>query len=383
MSERRTDPPARSVSEGRLSVGDRTLPRQRAFASAGRGTAGNLLRSLRLFSLPVSVLPVLLSVAVVRAVGAWDGWTVALSAAGAGLLHLAGNLLNDWFAFRAGVDRCGPEAAGRPGRVLVTGGLTARTVLIEAVICLLLAGLAAGLLSVRVGWGAWVWAVAAGGLLYSYTGPPLRLKYRAMGEGVIFLVFGPLLMCGAAWAQTGGLEWEALALSVPVGLATTAVLVGNNIRDRDEDGRAGIRTLAHFAGGRPARGLYVALVLIAALTPAVAAAMGAAPRGLLAVPLTLALLGKPPHRHAHRSPPPGHRRPHRPLRDGAVPRSPGLLRAVVRICRLDAFPWHGRLAHGSHGHLARGLRRRNLREWGVVGLAARPLSPLRRGETPL
>jgi 1,4-dihydroxy-2-naphthoate octaprenyltransferase len=254
-------------------------------------TPGKLLRALRAFSLPASVLPVLLATAAVAPVGRWR-WDVLLAAlAGAGLLHLAGNLLNDYFDYRYKVDRRTHDDDNRPGRLLVRRQLLPNDVLVEALACLAAALALGGYLTWQCGWGIVWFGLAGGAGLYAYTGPPLKLKYRALGELNIFLVFGPLLMAGSAWAQTGRWEPMALLLSIPVGLATTAILVGNNFRDRQEDGQAGIRTIGHFANGNVARLVYVALVT--------GAALGLAGIGLftgrwllLACPLTLLLLGK-------------------------------------------------------------------------------------------
>jgi len=267
-------------------------------ATAGRidpaaPTVGKLLRALRTFSLPVSVLPVFVAVAVALPPEQWDWTALLLSAAGAAMLHLSGNLLNDYFDFRSGCDRAVHDDAGRPGRLLVSGLLRPRMVLREALVCLALAAAAGAYLAWRAGAGVLAFQGAALVALYSYTGPPLALKYRALGEGLIFIVFGPLLMLGAAWAQTRRIEPQVLWVSIAAGLATTAILAGNNYRDREEDARAGFRTLGMLAGGRVSRALYTGLVIAATLLPAARALLGTAPRGLLAAPLTLILLRRP------------------------------------------------------------------------------------------
>jgi 1,4-dihydroxy-2-naphthoate octaprenyltransferase len=80
---------------------------------------------------------------------------------------------------------------------------------------------------------------------------------------------------------------------VPVGLATTSILVGNNIRDLDEDAAAGIRTLARIVGARIARAGYVTLTVGAAVLPSLFAAAGWLPLPLLVTPLALPLLSGP------------------------------------------------------------------------------------------
>ena len=55
---------------------------------------------------------------------------------------------------------------------------------------------------------------------------------------------------------------RVLLLSVPVGIATTAVLLGNNIRDSEEDRAAAITTLAHHLTPDTAGKAYALCVLV-------------------------------------------------------------------------------------------------------------------------
>ena len=251
------------------------------------------LRALRAFSLPVSVLPVVAAAAAVRPPAEWNRLVLALSAIGAACFHLAGNLLNDYFDYRSGADSRTRDDAGRPGRGLLRGELAPADVLAEAA-AFLLAAVAVSVALVFLCGPRLLWfAAGAGAGAYAYTGPPLKLKHRAMGEAMIFLLFGPLLMTGAAFAQTGRIEPATLLLSVPIGMATTAILVGNNLRDAAEDARAGVRTLAHLAGGRAAAWLYVLLTFGSAVFLAATAAAGLAPWPLVFTPVLLVLLARP------------------------------------------------------------------------------------------
>lgn len=261
--------------------------------AARRLTALNLLRALRAFSLPVSLLPVVLATAAVLPVERWRWDVLIVSVAGVALFHCAGNLLNDYFDFRSGVDRLTDDDPSHPGRLLVQGRLLPQDVLLEAGACFLLASVAAAYVLGRCGAVPGWFALAAAIGLYAYTGPPFRLKYRALGELTILVVFGPLLMTGAAWVQTGHFEPRALLLSLPVGLLTTSILAGNSFRDRQEDSDAGITTIGSFAQGRVARVVYLALVLAGVGGLAGIAAAGIGPKALWAAPLTLGLLPKP------------------------------------------------------------------------------------------
>lgn len=256
-------------------------------ADPPRLTAGKVGRSLRAFSLPASVLPVMASCAAIGPMPRWNWMILGVTALGVAMLHLAGNLLNDYFDFRGGVDSRRDDDPSRPGRLLVRGELTPAQVLTEALVCLGI-GLSAGAWIVWLrGWPIAAFAAAGALGLYAYTGPPFRLKCRALGEPAIFLIFGPLLVIGSAWAQSGHFEPAAAWLGIPIGLATTAILAGNSYRDRAEDAQAGIRTLGQFADGRGAQAVYAGTVLLAPACLAALAATRIGPWGLWLTPLAL------------------------------------------------------------------------------------------------
>ncbi|MGC9454087.1 MAG: prenyltransferase [Phycisphaerae bacterium] len=250
------------------------------------------LRALRAFSLPLSVLPVVAATALAIPPQQWDVPVLLAGLFAAAMLHLTGNLLNDYFDFCSGADSRVDDDARRPGRLLVRGELPPRAVLVEAIVCGVLAAPPTVWIVIRGGLPMLALAAVAVVGLYAYTGPPLKLKYRAMGEVVVFLLFGPLLMAAAALSQTGRVAPAVLFVSVPVGLGTAAVLAGNNVRDRQEDAAGRVRTLAGVLGESGGKWLYVALVVASAVGPAALAAAGLAPRLLLVSPALLLLLAE-------------------------------------------------------------------------------------------
>ncbi len=220
------------------------------------------VRALRAFAFPLSILPVWVGTAAVLPPSEWH-WGLLLAANLAVLLlHSAGNLLNDYFDYLSGTDSRAEEDEGRPGRLLVHGAVSPRGILNAALVCLGLAACAAAYLVWRRG-PVLLWFIGpAVFALYAYTGPPFRLKARALGEVVMVVVFGPLIVGGAAYAQTGSLPRLAVwLLSVPVGMVTASVLAGNNLRDYAEDRAAEVATLAQSLGKRGQRVLYLSLVL--------------------------------------------------------------------------------------------------------------------------
>ena len=82
---------------------------------------------------------------------------------------------------------------------------------------------------------------------FLYTGG-LGLKYIALGDLVVFLIFGPVTVLFAYVAQAGTLSWVPLVYAVPLALNTEAILHSNNTRDIVGDAKAGVVTLAIILG---------------------------------------------------------------------------------------------------------------------------------------
>src|SRR5213079_3493162 len=122
-----------------------------------------------------------------------------------------------------------------------------------------------------------------------YTGGPRPYGYEGLGELFVFLFFGVVAVVGSYFVQVEKLEWEAFALSVPVGLLASAILVVNNVRDIDTDRRAGKRTLAVRLGRQRTRMLYSVMLLVAYLLAPVTWLFGPLEAWLMLSWLTLPL----------------------------------------------------------------------------------------------
>jgi 1,4-dihydroxy-2-naphthoate octaprenyltransferase len=122
-------------------------------------------------------------------------------------------------------------------------------------------------------------SIAAG---VAYTGGPYPLGYHGLGDVFVMIFFGFVAVCGTVFVQTGAVPPLAWLGAVPVGAIATAVLVVNNVRDRDTDAKAGKRTLAVRLGRRAGVVEYAGLLAIAYAAPVVAlVAFGRSPWILL------------------------------------------------------------------------------------------------------
>ena len=110
-------------------------------------------------------------------------------------------------------------------------------------------------LTLARGWPVLAFALAGFVLSVAYTAPPLRLKKRGLGEPDVFVVWGPLMVCGTYYSAVGTVGWDIVLASLPYGLLCTTVLMGKHIDKIPFDEPLGIHTLPVILGAaaRPGR----------------------------------------------------------------------------------------------------------------------------------
>jgi len=221
------------------------------------------LMAARPRTLPAAVAPVLVGTALAASDGTFKPLTFVAALIGALFIQVGTNLSNDYSDARRGADT---EDRLGPVRVTAGGLVPPRQVLIATYVAFGVAVLSGVYLIATAGWELLLVGAASilAGVLY--TGGPRPYGYEGLGEVFVFLFFGVVAVAGSYFAQTEALEWEALALAVPVGLLASAILVVNNVRDLETDRRAGKRTLAVRLGRERARWLFVAMVAGAFVT---------------------------------------------------------------------------------------------------------------------
>ncbi|NWF65502.1 MAG: 1,4-dihydroxy-2-naphthoate polyprenyltransferase [Chloroflexi bacterium] len=178
------------------------------------------------------------------------------------LLQIGSNVANDVFDFERGADTA--DRLG-PTRVTQAGYLTPTQVKAGMVVIFFLAALLGLYLATLRGWTV-IWLGAAAILsAIAYTGGPFPLGYHGLGDVFVFLFFGPAAVAGTYFVQVGSVSAAAWWMSAPVGLIVTAILVVNNLRDLENDRKAGKHTLAVWFGERGAKTEYALLMLAAYL----------------------------------------------------------------------------------------------------------------------
>lgn len=239
------------------------------------------LEGARPRTLGAAVAPVLVGTALAASEGPVVPWRAGAALLVALALQVGTNYAND---YSDGVR--GTDAARRGPRRLTASGLASPRAVRRAAALSFAVGAAAGLaVAVAVDLRLLVvgaLALAAGVL---YSGGPRPYGYAGWGEAVVLLFFGFVATLGAAYVHRERVPPAALLAAPAVGLPACAMLLANNLRDRESDARAAKRTLAVRLGAPAGRRLYTAcmvgaLVAVAALAlarPPAALALAAAP----------------------------------------------------------------------------------------------------------
>ncbi len=253
------------------------------------------LRALRAPFLVASLIPlgVGASLAFLH-LGALDGVLLLLTVVGGAAVHLSANMLNDQFDFRSGNDLAvrhqNPFAGG--GRVLPTGRISLVAHLWVALLFLVVGSLIGIYLVLLRGTLLLIIGLIGVAIAYFYVGPPLRLAHHGMGEFLVGLGFGPLIVLGTYLVQAGGLNLAALLASLPVGLLVAAILWVNEFPDVEADLSVGKRTLMARLGRRASLKIYVALLAAAYLIAVATVLLAFLPLGALLPLLSLPVAGR-------------------------------------------------------------------------------------------
>jgi 1,4-dihydroxy-2-naphthoate octaprenyltransferase len=216
-------------------------------------------------TLPAAVAPVLVGTSLAIGEDTFRPVAFACALIGSIFIQIGTNLSNDYSDARRGADT---EDRLGPVRVTAGGLMPPRQVLVGTYVAFGIAVAAGAYLIAIAGWQLLVVGAASilAGVLY--TGGPRPYGYEGLGEAFVFLFFGVVAVVGSYYVQTEDLSWIAFALSVPVGLLVSAILVVNNVRDIETDRRAGKRTLAVRIGRERACVLFTVMLVVAFVVPA-------------------------------------------------------------------------------------------------------------------
>jgi 1,4-dihydroxy-2-naphthoate octaprenyltransferase len=191
--------------------------------------------------------------------GKFDWFKWILVTVGLVLSHATNNLLNDYTDFIKGVDQDNYYRSQYGPQPLVHGLLTKRQLLTYAAVTGFLA-LVAGVILVLQSGGLTLALLAAGiFFVLFYTWP---LKYIALGEIAVLIVWGPLMIGGGYYVITGQWDWNVILASMPYALGVTGVIFGKHIDKYEMDKARRIHTLPVLLGEKASRSVMVGMLVL-------------------------------------------------------------------------------------------------------------------------
>jgi len=248
------------------------ISRQRAWLMAARPQ-----------TLPAAAAPVIVGVGLALQQDVFSLFPALAALVGAELIQIGTNFANDYYDAVKGTDE-----ADREGFTRVTaGGLIAPREVKWAMILTYCLAVLIGVYLVSIG-GVPIVLVGLGGIASGilYTGGPYPFGYYGLGDLFVFIWFGIVAVVGTYYVQAveaagvgafptwipagaNALPTVAIVVSLPAAALSTAILVVNNIRDRESDAKTGKKTLAVLLGYTASRVEFLLLVGMAYVVPVV------------------------------------------------------------------------------------------------------------------
>ena len=194
----------------------------------------------------LSIMPAALAVAYVffeNSVTPLDvnWWYGILAVIASPILQAGGNMMSDYYDYKNNVDR--KETYGS-SRMLVNKQFEPREVYWFSISMMVIGNIIGIYLLLNTSWHL-LW-IGLAGIIGSYF--YFFMKYRALGDLNIFIIYGQLISLGTYLVMTNALSWKMLLVAAAPGFLIVNVLHANNTRDIKHDSVAKIKTAAMHLG---------------------------------------------------------------------------------------------------------------------------------------
>jgi len=215
---------------------------------------------------------------------------VILTLLGALLAHISVNVLNDYFDYRSGIDLAAKRTPFSGGSgILPAGLLKAQEVYLLGLASLIGVGAVGIYFTMEWGWRILPLGIVGMLVVYLYTTHITKNPLVcAIAPG---LGFGPLMVVGTYFAQTGEYSLTAGLASLVPGFLVSNLLLLNQFPDVEADKVASRRHIPIAYGRRFSAKVYAVLMLATYVSLAAAVGFGVLPLtaliGLLTLPLAV------------------------------------------------------------------------------------------------
>lgn len=222
------------------------------------------VQAARPHTLPAAFAPVCVGAALAYHDGEFNPLVSLVALLCAFIIQIGTNFANDYYDFKKGADtdeRLGFERATAKGYV------TENAMRNATIFTMMLAFLLGLYLVWHAGWV--ILALGLASILFGvlYTGGPFPLGYNGLGDLFVFIFFGIVAVMGTYYVNA--LQWSSSSFwaSLALGALSTNILVINNLRDIEQDHRAGKNTLGVLFGEQILRWEYLVMILVSLAIP--------------------------------------------------------------------------------------------------------------------
>lgn len=146
--------------------------------------------------------------------------------------------LSDVLDYRSGWDRLLKKSTSP----LALGWVSTKKLMVLGFLFIFLASLSGLVLLFSLGFEFALLLALAAFLTWAWAYKPLELKYRILGEWVVFLLLGPGLLVGISMGISLGFAWEEVGLGVCFGLLATFLYLVKSFQNLMSDDKARFST---------------------------------------------------------------------------------------------------------------------------------------------
>lgn len=197
-----------------------------------------------------------------RCVGPIDLAIVVWSQLAISAIQLMTHYSNDYFDHATDAANTTPTRWSGGSRVLPKGELLPRVALVAALACAAFALASIAVLATMADGGVIALLVLLLALAWSYSGPPLRLHTRGLGEPTVVVVVAIGTPVVGWYAQTSQLDLVVLAMCVPFALLQLVMVLTIELPDEASDRATNKRTfVVVFGAARAVRWARIAIVV--------------------------------------------------------------------------------------------------------------------------
>ncbi|MDD3280472.1 MAG: prenyltransferase [Bacteroidales bacterium] len=207
------------------------------------------LNNARTTALPQSLMPAFLAVCMALQTETFSISLSVFAILGVIFVHLGANLTDDYFDYKKNRESIQSHNSISPIRkgkcnYLLSGKVSEKQLVKAILIIFTLAFVMGGIIFAHRGIVILYFILITGFLSVSYSGYPLHLSYHGMGELIIGLICGPLLMSGVFYAACGLISKDVWIVSSVVGLLVANILYVHSVMDYEADKSIHKQTLA-------------------------------------------------------------------------------------------------------------------------------------------